>query len=158
MTVSKPVVTENVILTVVSMITGLFQRIPYWLIALTARIALAQVFWSSAQTHLANWDTRLYMFDQTYQVPLLPPDLAAYLAVTMELVTPPLLVLGLATRFTALALFAMTMVIEIFVFPQAWPTHIQWISMMLVLMWRGAGGLSLDAVVRSRWMDRKSEP
>lgn len=128
-----------------------FDRIPYWLIALTARIALAQVFWSSAQAHLANWDTTLYLFDDTYQVPLLPPDLAAYLAVAMELVMPPLLILGLATRFAALALFAMTLVIEIFVFPEAWPTHIQWAAMLLVLMGRGAGVLSLDELVR-RWL------
>ena len=128
-----------------------FERIPYWLIALTARIALAQVFWSSAQAHLANWDTTLYLFDDTYQVPLLPPDLAAYLAVAMELVMPPLFILGLATRFAALALFAMTLVIEIFVFPEAWPTHIQWTAMLLVLMGRGAGVLSLDELVR-RWL------
>jgi putative oxidoreductase len=100
---------------------------------------------------LANWDTTLYMFGETYQVPLLPPDLAAYLAVTMELVTPPLLVLGLATRIAALALFGMTLVIEIFVFPEAWPTHIQWAAMQLVLMGRGAGSLSLDAFIQRRF-------
>lgn len=131
---------------------ALFDRIPYWLIALTARAALAQVFWSSAQTHLANWDTTLYMFAQTYQVPVLPPDLAAYLAVAMELATPPLLILGLATRFAALALFGMTMVIEVFVFPAAWPTHIQWAAMQLILIGRGAGLVSLDALVR-RWIE-----
>lgn len=148
MTASKPVWTENGLVKMIGAIIGLFDRIPYWLIALTARIALAQVFWSSAQAHLANWDTTLYMFGDTYQVPLLPPDLAAYLAVAMELVTPPLLVFGLATRFTALALFGMTMVIEIFVFPEAWPTHIQWAAMQLVLMGRGARTLSLDALIQ----------
>lgn len=134
-----------------SAIIGLFERIPYWLIALTARIALAQVFWSSAQTHLASWQTTLYMFANDYKVPLLPPHLAAYMAVAMEVITPPLLVLGLATRFAALALFGMTLVIEIFVYPQAWPTHIQWAAMMLVLMAQGAGMLSLDALI-ARWM------
>ncbi len=153
MTASKPVGAENGLMKMIGAIIGLFDRIPYWLIALTARIALAQVFWSSAQSHLANWDTTLYMFGDTYQVPLLPSDLAAYLAVTMELVTPPLLVLGLVTRFTALALFGMTMVIEIFVFPEAWPTHIQWAAMQLVLMGRGAGSLSLDALIQ-RWFKR----
>ena len=78
----------------VGAIVGIFDRIPYGLIALTARIALAQVFWSSAQAHLANWDTTLYMFGETYQVPLLPPDLAAYLTVAMELAMPPLLAFG----------------------------------------------------------------
>ena len=129
------------------MIIGLFSRIPYWLVALTARVALAQVFWSSAQTHLSNWDTTLYMFANSYQVPLLPPTFAAYMAVTQEVVMPPLLLLGLGTRFAALALLGMTAVIEIFVYPQAWPTHIQWAAMMLVLISQGGGLLSLDALI-----------
>jgi putative oxidoreductase len=147
--------TESGSVAMISTVFGLFERIPYWLIALTARLALAQVFWSSAQTHLSNWATTLYLFDNTYQVPLLPSGLAAYLAVAMEIVTPPLLILGLATRLAALALFGMTLVIEIFVYPQAWPTHIQWAAMLLVLMGRGAGGLSVDALIR-RWFQRKA--
>lgn len=134
-------------------IRSLFQRIPYWLIALTARLALAQVFWSSAQTHLASWSTTLYMFANTYNVPLLPPDLAAYLSIAIEIFTPPLFVLGLFTRMAALTTFGMTLVIEIFVFPQAWPTHIQWAAMMLVLMGCGPGVLSLDALLH-RWIAR----
>lgn len=136
-------------------ILHLFERIPYWLVALTARVALAKVFWSSAQTHLANWQTTQYMFANTYKVPLLPPDMAAYVAVALEVIVPPLLVLGLATRFAALAIFCMTLVIEIFVFPQAWPTHIQWAAMMLVLMAWGAGRISLDALIR--WWFSKPE-
>ena len=152
-TASESVRDNNKLVAMISTIVGWFDRIPYWLIALTARVALAQVFWSSAQAHLANWDTTLYMFENTYQVPVLPPDLAAYVAVTMEVVTPPLLVLGLATRFASLVLFGMTLVIEIFVFPQAWPTHIQWAAMLLVLMGRGSGSLSLDAFIQ-RWFKR----
>lgn len=152
-TASNPAETRSTIVTVVWTIVGAFERIPYWLIALTARVALAQVFWSSAQSHLANWDTTLYLFAETFQVPLLPPDLAAYMAVALELVAPPLLTLGLATRFVALALFGMTMVIEIFVFPEAWPTHIQWVAMQAMLMWRGAGYLSLDTAV-AHWFKR----
>ena len=150
-TASKPVGAENWLVKMIGTIIGLFDCIPYRLTALTARVALAQVFWSSAQSHLANWDTTLYMFGDTYQVPLLPPDLAAYLAVAMELAMPPLLVLGFATRFAALALFGMTMVIEIFVFPEAWPTHIQWAAMILMLLTRGGGAFSLDALL-ARWM------
>lgn len=134
-------------LRLIDMIIGLFNRIPYWLVALTARVALAQVFWSSAQTHLSNWDTTLYMFANSYQVLLLPPTFAAYLAVAQEIVMPPLLLLGLGTRFAALALLGMTTVIEIFVYPQAWPTHIQWAAMMLVLISQGGGLLSLDALI-----------
>jgi putative oxidoreductase len=127
-----------------------FEWFPYWLIAITCRVALAKVFWSSAQTHLASWQTTLYMFHHSYRLPLLPPVPAAYIAVTIELVVPPLLVLGLATRFAALVIFGMSLVIEIFVFPQAWPTHIQWWAMMFVLMAYGAGPLSLDWLIR-RW-------
>lgn len=130
-----------------------FELVPYWLVALTARAALAQVFWSSAQTHLANWDTTLYMFANSYQVPLLPPVFSAYLSVTMEVAMPPLLLLGLATRYAALALLGMTAVIEIFVYPQAWPTHIQWAAMMLVLISQGGGALSVDALLK-RFMGR----
>ena len=153
MAASKPAGTEKWPVEMIGEIIRLFDRIPYWLIALSARIALAQVFWSSAQSHLANWDTTLDLFANTFNVPLLPPDTAAYLAVAMEVVMPPLLVLGLATRFASLALFGMTLVIEIFVFPEAWPTHIQWAAMQLVLMGRGAGSLSLDALSQ-RWFKR----
>jgi putative oxidoreductase len=132
----------------VDMVIGLFERIPYWLIALTARVALARVFWSSAQTHLASWQTTLYLFANNYHVPLLPPTTAAYMAVALEITMPPLLLLGLATRFAALALTGMTLVIEVFVYPQAWPTHIQWAAMLLVLMAQGGGALSLDALIR----------
>lgn len=135
---------------VVGQARTVFSAIPYWLVALTCRLALAQVFWSSAQTHLANWQTTLYLFATDYRLPFLPPTLAAYLAVTMEVVMPPLLVLGLVTRFAALALFGMTLVIEVFIYPQAWPTHIQWAAMMLVLMSQGAGGLSVDGLIRRR--------
>jgi len=128
-------------------LVGLFNHFPYAVVALTARVALAQVFWSSAQTHLASWDTTLYMFANSYQVPLLPPTLAAYLAVAQEVAMPPLLLLGLGTRFAALALLGMTAVIEIFVYPQAWPTHIQWAAMMLVLISQGGGKFSLDALI-----------
>lgn len=126
---------------------SLFERIPYWLVALTARVALARVFWSSGMTHIANWQSTLYLFSDSYKVPLLPPGLAAYLAVAIEFAVPPLLVIGLATRFATLVIFGMTLVIEVFVYPQAWPTHIQWAAMMLLLMWRGAGRLSIDAAI-----------
>lgn len=101
-------------------------------------------------THLANWRTTLELFETEYVLPFMPPDLAAYLAVAIELTTPPLLVLGLMTRPAAAVLLGMTSVIEVFVYPQAWPTHIQWAAMMLVLLGRGAGKLSLDWLIRQR--------
>jgi putative oxidoreductase len=123
---------------------GLLERVPYWLLALPLRLGAAAVFWNAAQTKLANWDTTLELFADEYKVPLLPPEIAAHFALGIELTTPVLLVLGLFTRAAALVLLAMTAVIEIFVYPLAWPTHIQWAAMLLVLLCRGPGKLSLD--------------
>src|SRR5579859_8207951 len=84
------------------------NRIPYALLALPLRLAVATVFWNSAMTKLANWDTALSLFADEYQLPLIPPEIAAYMAVSVELTTPVLLVLGLLTRPAALVLLAMT--------------------------------------------------
>lgn len=100
---------------------------------------------------LASWDTTLALFSDEYQVPLLPPELAAYVAATIELTTPILLVLGLLTRAAALVLLGMTTVIEVFVYPQAWPTHIQWAAMLLILLCRGPGELSIDHLLWRRF-------
>ena len=102
-------------------------------------------------TKLANWETAIALFADEYHVPLLPPELAAYLAVAIELTTPVLLVLGLATRPAAVVLLGRTTVIEVIVYPQAWPTHIQWAAMLLVLLCRGAGKFSLDHLLRKRF-------
>jgi hypothetical protein len=91
------------------------------------------------------------LFTDEYRLPLLPPDLAAYIAATIELSTPALLVLGLFTRAASAMLLAMTAVIEIFVYSQAWPTHIQWAAMLLVLLCRGPGSLSLN-----HWLWRRA--
>jgi putative oxidoreductase len=129
---------------------GLLDGVPYALLALPLRAAAATVFWNSAQAKLANWDTTIELFTDDYKVPLLPPEFAANMALGIELTTPLLLVLGLLTRAAALVLLGMTTVIEIFVFPQAWPTHIQWASILLVLLCRGPGKLSLDHVLWQR--------
>ncbi len=125
--------------------------VPYALLALPLRFAVATVFWNSAMAKLANWDTTISLFADEYQVPLLPPELAAHMALAIEATTPILLVLGLLTRFAAFILLGMTAVIEIFVYPQAWPTHIQWAAMLLVLLCRGAGGVSLDGLLWHRF-------
>lgn len=126
------------------------ETVPYALLALALRLAVATVFWNSAMTKLANWDTAIALFADEYKVPLLPPELAAYMAVTIELTSPVLLLLGLGTRLTALVLLGMTTIIEVFVYPEAWPTHIQWAAMLFVLLCRGAGRLSLDQLIRRR--------
>lgn len=126
------------------------DAIPYTLLAIPLRLAVATVFWNSAQAHLANWDTTLYLFENDYALPFLPPHLAAHMAVAIEVSTPILLVLGLLTRPAAAVLLGMTLVIEIFVYPMAWPTHIQWAAMLLVLLARGPGKLSVDWIVRRK--------
>jgi putative oxidoreductase len=126
--------------------------VPYWVLALPLRLAVATVFWNSAMTKLANWNTAVELFAEEYKLPLLPPGLAAVLAVSIELAAPVLLVLGLGTRAVSLVLLAMTAVIEVFVYPQAWPTHIQWAAMLLVLLCRGAGSLSLDRAIARHFM------
>ena len=148
------------LLTVIDSAIGLLDRVPYALLALPLRVGAATVFWNSAMTKLANWDTTIELFTDEYKVPLLPPELAANLALSIELTTPVLLVLGLLTRAAALVLLGMTTVIEIFVYPQAWPTHIQWAAMLLVLLCRGAGTLSLDHVAwqRVRRLGRAAAP
>jgi putative oxidoreductase len=128
----------------------MLDGVPYWLLAIPLRAALATVFWNSAMAKLANWDTTIALFTDEYALPLLPPVAAAYMAATIELITPVLLVLGLMTRLAALVLLGMTAVIEIFVYPQAWPTHIQWAAMLLVLLCRGAGEVSLDYLLWRR--------
>ncbi len=127
------------------------DRVPDGLLAIPLRLAVATIFWNSAMVKLADWSAALALFRDEYRLPLLPPDLAAYLAVSIELGTPVLLVLGLGVRPVALVLLGMTAVIEIFVYPLAWPTHLQWAAMLLVLLCRGGGRLSLDALIRRRW-------
>jgi putative oxidoreductase len=131
-------------------VRNVLEAVSYTWLALPLRFAVATVFWNSAMAKLANWDTTLALFSDEYQLPLMPPEIAAYMAVTIELTTPVFLALGLMTRFAAFVLLSMTTVIEIFVYPLAWPTHIQWAAILLVLLCRGAGALSLDRLLWRR--------
>jgi putative oxidoreductase len=132
-------------------VIGALERVPYSLLAIPLRLAVATVFWNSGTTKLANWDATLQLFEDEYKVPLLPPDIAAHIGASIELSTPVLLVLGLLTRPAALVLLGMTTVIEVFVYPQAWPTHIQWAAMLLVLLCRGPGAISVDHLLWRRF-------
>ena len=132
-------------------IRGALDGISYTWLALPLRFAVATVFWNSAMAKLANWETTLSLFSDEYQLPLVPPEIAAYLATSVEISTPILLVLGLLTRPAAFILLIMTSIIEIFVYPLAWPTHIQWVAMLLVVLCRGPGSLSVDHLLMSRF-------
>jgi putative oxidoreductase len=136
---------------IVGLIGNLYRwldRVPYAVLAIPLRFAVATVFWSSATTKLADWNATLFLFEDEYRLPLLPPEFAANLALAIEITTPVLLVSGLLTRLAAAMLLVMTAIIEIFVYPQAWPTHIQWAAMLLVLLCRGAGTFSLDHLLQ----------
>jgi putative oxidoreductase len=133
-------------------IAALNQRLqallPHDLLALIDRVAIAAIFWLSGRTKVDGWlhitDSTYALFRDEYHIPLLPPELAAHLAAYSEHLFPILLVLGLGTRFAALALLGMTGVIELFVYPDAWPTHLSWAGLLLYLVGRGGGRLSLD--------------
>ena len=120
-------------------------------LALLARVAIASVFFMSGRTKvdglLTVTDSAIELFRDEYQLPLVSPEIAAHLAAYAEHVFPVLLVLGFATRVSALALVGMTLVIEIFVYPDAWSTHLTWATLLLYLIGRGAGAWSLD-----RWL------
>ncbi|MGQ0751402.1 MAG: DoxX family protein [Betaproteobacteria bacterium] len=122
--------------------------ITHGLLALSARFAIAAIFFYSGRTKveglLTLTDNAYALFREEYKVPLLPPELAAHLATYAEHLFPLLLVLGLFTRLSALALLGMTAVIQVFVYPDAWPTHLSWAALMLYLIGRGAGPLALD--------------
>lgn len=133
---------------------ALMAAIPYWLIALVARVSIAAVFWRSGQTKLEGWhisDSAILLFKEEYKLPIIDPTFAAYLATFAEHFFPVLLVIGFATRFSALALLIMTLVIEIFVYPDAWPTHGTWAACFLILMAQGPGKLSLDHLIAQRY-------
>jgi putative oxidoreductase len=114
------------------------------------------VFWNSGRTKVDGWnifqvnESAKLLFENEFQLPLLNPVFAAHLAALAEHIFPVLLVIGLATRYSALALLVMTAVIQIFVYPDAWPTHGTWAACFLVLIARGPGALSLDDWIAKR--------
>ena len=136
---------------------NILKAIPEDLIALIARLAIASVFWRSAQTKINGWEffdqswqfynlnnTTLFLFEHEYDVPLLNFEVAAYLATFAEFFLSLAIVAGLATRLSAFGLLAMTMVIQTFVYPESWSTHILWAALLLYLIKHGSGKLSVD--------------
>lgn len=130
------------------------DHIPLSLVQLTARIAVAHVFWASAQTKLASWQVTEQLFAFEYRLPLLDPAIAARLATAAEITGSLLLFLGLLSRAGALILLGVTATIQIFVFPQNWPDHILWASLLLLVFARGGGVVSVDYAV-SRMSGRR---
>jgi len=134
-------------------LTDLAERaLPASLLLLVQRLGVAAVFFQSGRTKVEGIftipDTTVELFRSEYALPLLPPELAAYMAAGAEHLFPVLLVLGLFTRLSAAALLGMTLVIQIFVYPDAWPTHLSWAALMLPLIALGGGNWSLDRLLR----------
>lgn len=129
-------------------------RLERWIrldaVLLVSRLGIAAVFFLSGRTKvdglLSVTDNAVALFRDEYRLPLLSPHLAAHAAAYAEHLLPVLLVLGLGTRLAAIALLGMTLVIEVFVYPDAWATHLSWAAPLLLLAARGAGAVSLDRV------------
>lgn len=132
---------------------ALLDRFPRAIYDLMFRIGIGMVFWKSGMTKLASWDITVALFRDEYQLPLVPPELAATLGTAVELTAPVLLAVGLLTRPAALALLGMTLTIQIFVYPENWAEHLLWASVLTYLVTRGAGPLSIDHGI-ARAVDR----
>jgi putative oxidoreductase len=128
--------------------------LPTSLLLLVQRLGIAAVFFMSGRTKIAegSWltisDSAFELFRTDYALPFIAPVPATYAATVSEHLFPLLLVLGLFTRFAATALLIMTLVIEIFVYPDAWPTHLSWAGLLLPLIALGGGKVSLDRLLK----------
>jgi putative oxidoreductase len=124
----------------------LADAIPLSFVQLAARFAAAHVFWQSAQTKLASWPVTLQLFAMEYRLPFLDPAVAAPLATAAEITGSVLIFFGLFARLGALMLLGIVATIQIFVFPENWAEHLLWASLLLLILARGAGVISLDHV------------
>ena len=130
------------------------EAVPLSVNGLICRFAVAGVFWRSGETKVHDFvhlnDSTYDLFRDEYKIPVVPPEAAAVLATISEHLFSALLVIGLASRLSAGALFGMTLVIEIFVYPDSWPDHLMWSAAMLYVILRGPGKVSLDHLIAKR--------
>ena len=141
-------------LKLISSAIALLDRIPASFFALMMRVAIFLVFFQSARTKVEGFmtikESTFYLFQHDYALPFVPYKLGAYMATFNEHVFSVLILFGLATRLSSLVLFGMTMVIEIFVYPDAYVVHLTWASMLVYLIARGPGAVSLDHLIRRK--------
>lgn len=135
------------VLTIWARGVALVERVPIGIVALAFRIAVGAVFFKSGLLKYNSWELALLLFENEYKVPVLSVEHAAILATTFELACPILLFIGLATRLATLPLLGMVFVIQTFVYPDAWNEHLLWASVLVYLLSRGAGPISLDALL-----------
>ena len=133
---------------------GLERLIGHSFLALVARFSIAAIFFQSGRTKVDGFltitESTYELFRTEYRLPLLPPEIAAHMSAYVETFVPMFLVLGLFTRPAATILLGMTTIIEIFVYPDAWPTHLSWAAILLYLIARGGGRWSLDRMLGLR--------
>lgn len=134
---------------------ALLGRLPLSFILLAMRIALGAVFLNAGLMKYRSWELTLLLFRDEYKVPFMDPALAARMATFNELTFSVLLILGLATRLATVPFLGMLVVIQTFVYPQAWVEHLTWASILVMLLTRGAGTLSIDHWIARR---RHAEP
>jgi putative oxidoreductase len=126
------------------------ERLPLSLIQLAMRVGVGMVFLNSGLLKFRSWEFAIKLFEDEYKVPLLDPKIAAVLATFNELTFSVLLIVGFAARLAALPLIGMVLVIQIFVYPQAWTEHLLWLSILVFILTRGPGAISLDRVIARR--------
>jgi putative oxidoreductase len=127
---------------------GLAERIPLWLVQLFFRLGIAGIFFNAGLGKIQSWSQTVQLFADEYKVPVLPPALAAYVAASVELACPVLLVLGLVTRLATLPMLGMCFVIGALVYPEFWYEQVLWAGPLLFLLGRGPGPVSLDRLLR----------
>ncbi len=148
---------SNPVLQAVRRVYAMLDRVPLSFPLLVARVATFSVFLRSGLVKLSDWSGTLMLFRDEYKVPVIPYEAAAYIAASMELGCSTLILLGLLTRVSVAALFGMIATIQIFVYPTAWPDHIQWIGFMLFVLLRGPGAVSMDHLIAKRlWASSKA--
>ena len=138
---------EGVIASLWHRLTRALDRVPLSLILLIGRVAVGSVFLRSGLLKIQSWDVAVQLFRDEYRVPVLPPEIAAQLAATFELGCSALLMVGLASRLATLPLIGLVAVIQTFVYPDAWTDHLMWASLLLLILTRGPGLISLDALL-----------
>jgi putative oxidoreductase len=143
---------------VIRTILSRLEAVPLSVNGLICRFAVAGVFWRSGETKVHDFfylnDSTYDLFSDEYKVPLLPPEVAAVVATISEHLFSALLVIGLASRLSAGALFGMTLVIEIFVYPESWPDHLMWAASLIFIILRGPGTWSVDHLIRKKFVQQ----
>jgi len=130
------------------------RRFPISLLEFGMRLAVGATFFRSGMNKAEDFNNAIVLFRDEYRLPLLPPEIAAYMGTTVELTAPVLLTLGIFARLGAAALLFMTLTIQFLVYPENWPEHLMWASILAYVLSRGPGALSIDRLVALRLFAR----